>query len=258
VVLVTGASKGIGRALAIGCAAEGADVVVAYGGDAAGARQTADAVRAYGRQAHVAAVDLARVSAIRKLVDDACDRLGRVDVLVNNAAVTGWSPALEVTEELWDSVVDTNLKGAFFCALESARRMRETGGGAIVNISSNIAALGVVNLSVYAASKGGIHALTRQLAVELAPYRIRVNTLAPGPTLVDRNLADEPGYDRVWGDVVPLGRAATPEEMVGPTVFLASSESEFVTGQLLYADGGWSIAGRIPPGHLERVTERKA
>jgi len=258
VVLVTGASKGIGRAVAIGAAAEGADVVVAYRSDERNAEGTADDIRKHGRQALVVSVDLERVDEIAELVHTACDRFGRIDVLVNNAAVVGWSPALEVTEEVWNSVIDTNLKGSFFCAIEVAKRMRDAGGGAIVNISSNIAALGVANLSCYAASKGGIHAFTRQLAVELAPYRIRVNTLAPGPTLVDRNLADEPKYDEVWGEVVPWGRAAQPEEMIGPILFLASDESIYVTGQLLFADGGWSIAGRLPPGHLDSVARRKA
>ena len=258
VVLVTGASKGIGRAVAIGAAAEGADVVVAYGGDERGAEITAVGIRGHGRDALVRSVDLGRVTEIVELVQDACEHFGRIDVLVNNAAVVGWSPALEVTEEVWDSVIDTNLKGSFFCAVEAAKRMRDAGGGAIVNISSNIAALGVTNLSCYAASKGGIHAVTRQLAVELAPHRIRVNTLAPGPTLVERNLADEPHYDEVWGEVVPWGRAAQPEEMVGPILFLASDESTYVTGQLLFADGGWSIAGRVPPGHLDSVARRGA
>jgi len=257
VVLVTGASKGIGRAVAIGAAAEGADVVVAYRGDERGAESTADGVRERGREALVHSVDLAHVGEIVELVQAAHERFGRIDVLVNNAAIVGWAPVLDVTEEAWDAVIDTNLKGSFFCAVEVAKRMRDAGGGAIVNISSNVAALGVGNLSAYAASKGGIHALTRQLAVELAPHRIRVNTLAPGPTLVDRNLVDEPNYDEVWGEVVPWGRAAEPEEMIGPVLFLASDESMYVTGQLLFADGGWSIAGRIPQGHLDDVARRR-
>jgi glucose 1-dehydrogenase len=256
IVLVTGSSKGIGRAIAVGAAVEGADVVVAYGSDEQGAEATAAAVRGHGRQAVVHQVDLASVCGIVDLVQAACDRFGRIDVLINNAAVVGWSPALEVTEEVWDSVLDVNLKGSFFCAIETAKRMRDT-GGTIVNLSSNVAALGVGNLSCYAASKGGIHAVTRQLAVELAPFGIRVNTLAPGPTLVERNLVDEPEYNEVWAEVVPLGRAATPEEMVGPALFLACDDSTYVTGQLLYADGGWSSAGRIPPGHLDDVARRR-
>ncbi len=257
IVVVTGASKGIGRALAVGVAEQGADVVVAYRSDRSGAESTAEAIGSLGRRAVLHRADVSRVEDVTSLMAAACEQLGRIDVLVNNAAVTGWSPALGVTEALWDSVVDTNLKGTFFCSIEAARRMTGA-GGAIVNISSNIAALGVINLSCYAASKGGVHAITRQLAVEFAPYGIRVNTLAPGPTLVERNLADEPDYDAVWGDVVPLGRAARPEEFVSPVVFLASEESRYITGQLVYADGGWSIAGRIPSEHLSSVAERRS
>ena len=255
VVVVTGASKGIGRAIAVGVAEHGADVVIAYRSDRVGAEVTADRIRSLGRTAFMLPVDVSNPSHVRALMDATREEFGVIDVLVNNAALTGWSPALEVTEELWDAVINTNLKGTFFCAIEAARAMNA--GGAIVNISSNIAALGVVNLSCYAASKGGVHAMTRQLAVELAPRRIRMNTLAPGPTLVERNLMDEPNYDAVWGDVVPLGRAAAPEEFVEPVVFLASGDSRYITGQLLYVDGGWSIAGRIPPGHLDRVAHQQ-
>jgi glucose 1-dehydrogenase len=257
VALVTGASKGIGRALAVGVATAGADVVLGYRTDERGASDAAEEVRRLGREALTIRADLARVQDIRELVEAAWSHFGRVHVLFNNAAVTGWAPALDVTEEFWDEVVDTNLKGTFFCAVEVARRMRAAGGGSIVNLSSMIAALGVRNLSCYAASKGGVHALTKQLAVELAPHRIRVNTLVPGPVLVERNLADDPDYDAAWGAVVPLGRAASPADMVGPALFLASEESLYVTGQLLYADGGWSIAGRLPGGHLDGVAERR-
>ena len=131
--------------------------------------------------------------------------------------------------------------------------MRETGGGSIVNVTTNIAALGVKNLVAYATSKGGIHALTRQLAVELAPFKIRVNTFAPGPTQVERNLKDDPDYDRSWGRMVPLNRTAKPEEMVGPAVFLASEDSSYMTGQVFYVDGGWTVQGKIPLANLDQA-----
>ena len=119
--------------------------------------------------------------------------------------------------------------------------MRETGrSGSIVNVSTNCAALGVKNLIAYATSKAAIHGMTRQLAVELAPHGIRVNTFAPGPTKVDRNLRDDPDYERQWGDVVPLGRTAKPEEMIGAAVFLASDAASYMTGQIIAVDGGMS------------------
>ena len=145
------------------------------------------------------------------------------------------------SEEIWDRVIDTNLKGTFFCSVEAARLMRAGGGGSIVNVSSVVAARGLRNLAAYAASKGGINALTIQLAVELAPDQIRVNAFAPGATNVQRNLDDDPSYRETWAPLIPLGRIAEPEDMVGPTVFLASEESSHVTGQLFYVDGGWTV-----------------
>jgi glucose 1-dehydrogenase len=125
-----------------------------------------------------------------------------------------------------------------------------------VNVSTNCAALGVKNLVAYATSKAGLHGLTKQLAIELAPLGIRVNTFAPGPVNVDRNLRDDPNYRRVWGSVVPLGRTADAEEMIGPAVFLASAESSYVTGQVFYADGGWSVQGKIPEANMAKAAKK--
>jgi NAD(P)-dependent dehydrogenase (short-subunit alcohol dehydrogenase family) len=257
VVLVTGASKGIGRAIALGVASQGADVVVHYNSDQDGAARVVRAIGDSGRRAAAVRANIARPAQIREMFAQVRKDFDRLDVLINNAAVTGWTSLFETTEENWDVVVDTNLKGTFFCSLEAARIMMQAGGGSIVNVSTNCAALGVKNLVAYAASKGGIHALTKQLAVELAPHRIRVNTFAPGPTRVERNLKDDPDYDRTWGPMTPLGRTAAPEEMVGAAVFLASDESSYMTGQLFYVDGGWTVAGRIPEEHLDAVLEQR-
>ena len=176
------------------------------------------------------------------------DGIGRrLDILVNNAATTGWTPdILNVAEEEWDDIFDSNLKGSFFCSVEAARRMRVGGGGSIVNVSSNVAALAVPQLAIYGMSKGGINALTAHLAVELAPLGIRVNALAPGPTAVTRTLRDDPGFRGTWSPLVPIGRVAEVGDIVNPVLFLASEAARFVTGQVLYADGGWSKAGRTP------------
>lgn len=254
--LVTGASKGIGRSIALGLARAGADVCVHYGADASGAAATAEGIRALGRKAWASGADLRRVDQIAALFERVRREFGRLDVLVNNAALTGWTSLFEITEERWDRVVDTNLKGTFFCSLEAARIMKEHGGGSIVNVSTNCAALGVRNLVAYATSKGGIQALTKQLAVELAPHRIRVNCFAPGPTLVERNLRDDPDYDRTWGSMVPMNRAAHPEEMVGPALFLASDASSYMTGQVFFVDGGWTVRGRIPEEHMDETLKR--
>jgi NAD(P)-dependent dehydrogenase (short-subunit alcohol dehydrogenase family) len=256
VVLITGASKGIGRALALGLAREGARVVVNFHTDRAGAESVVKEVSALGREAVAVQADVARVEQVHALFDGVSSRFGRLDVLVNNAAITGWGDLFAMTEADWDRVVDTNLKGTFFCCQQAARLMSAK-GGSIINVSTNCAELGVKDLAAYAASKGGIHALTKQLAVELAPHKIRVNTLAPGPTVVERNLRDDPHYDESWGRVVPLGRAARPEEMVGAAAFFASDDSSFVTGQLLFVDGGWTVAGRLPADYFEAAARRR-
>lgn len=251
VVIVTGASKGIGSALALGVAREGAHVIVNYHTDAVGAEAVVNRIQELGRRAIAVQADIGNVKQIAAMFEAVRAQFDRIDVLINNAGVTGWSSLFETTEETWDWVFDTNLKGSFFCSLEAARWMRDLGGGAIVNISTNCAALGVKNLVAYASSKAGLHGLTKQLAVELAPYGIRVNTFAPGPTQVERNLIDDPDYDRSWGSMTPMNRTATPEEMVGPAVFLASDESSYVTGQLFYVDGGWTAQGKIPVGNMD-------
>jgi NAD(P)-dependent dehydrogenase (short-subunit alcohol dehydrogenase family) len=254
VVLVTGASKGIGRALAIGMAREGADVIVHYNSDRAGAEQTVATIHELGRRAVAIPADVSRVPQVKQLFVQARHSFGHLDILVNNAGFTAWTPLWDVTEDQWDQVANVNTKGTFFCSLEAARWMRETGrSGSIVNVSTNCAALGVKNLIAYATSKAAMHGMTRQLAVELAPHGIRVNTFAPGPTNVDRNLRDDPDYERQWGDVVPLGRTAKPEELIGAAVFLASDEASYMTGQIFYVDGGWSVQGKIPTQNLERA-----
>jgi NAD(P)-dependent dehydrogenase (short-subunit alcohol dehydrogenase family) len=256
IVVVTGASKGIGRAIALGTAHEGADVVVNYNTDATSAEEVKQQILSLGRRAVAAKADISQVSEIHSLFEVVRSEFGRVDVLVNNAGITGWTSLFDVTEEKWDQVLDANLKGTFFCSLEAARMMRSGGGGSIVNVSTNCAALGVKNLVAYATSKAGIHGLTRQLAVELAPYKIRVNTFAPGPTQVERNLRDDPDYDRSWGAMTPMNRTALPEEMVGTAVFLASNDSSYMTGQVFYVDGGWTVQGRIPVDNLDQAMQR--
>ena len=255
-VLVTGASKGIGRALALGMAREGADVIVNFNSDRAGAEAVAEEIRALGRRALVVKANIGKVAQIQRLFEKAQKEFPRLDVLVNNAGITGWSELFETTEAKWDSVMDTNLKGTFFCSLAAARWMKETGGGSIVNISTNCAALGVKNLVAYATSKAGIHGLTKQLAVELARLKIRVNTFAPGPTQVERNLKDDPDYDRSWGSMVPMNRTARPDEMIGPAVFLASDDSSYMTGQVFFVDGGWTVQGKIPVQNMEQAMQR--
>lgn len=256
-VLITGASKGIGRALALGCAREGADVILNYNSDRAGAESAATEIRTLGRRAIVVRANLARVPQINRMFAQARKQFPRLDVLINNAGLTGWASFFDTTEEKWDEVLDTNLKGTFFCSLAAARWMRETKtAGSIVNVSTQCAQLAVRNLVAYGTSKAGIHGLTKQLAIELASFGIRVNTFAPGPVNVERNLRDDPDYRDAWGAMIPLGRTADVDEMIGPAVFLASRESSYVTGQTFYVDGGWTVQGMVPASNVEKATRK--
>lgn len=256
-VLITGASRGIGRVLALGCAREGADVIVHYHHDRAEATAVVAEITALGRRARAVRADLTRVAQIDRMFAAARRHFARLDVLINNAGLTGWAGFLDTTEAKWDEVLDTNLKGTFFCTQAAARWMLATGTrGAIVNISTQCAQLAVPNLIAYGTSKAGLHGLTKQLAIELAPHGIRVNTFAPGPVSVERNLRDDPDYRRVWGAMIPLGRTAEPEEMIGPAIFLASGESSFVTGQTFYVDGGWTAQGLVPRSNLNRAAKK--
>ncbi len=250
VALVTGAGRGIGRALALGLAAEGAVVHV---NDLEDPAEVRDELPDSGRGLSLRG-DVSDLAQLRELFA----RLERLDVLVNCAGITGWMNVFEPSEEIWDRVIDTNLKGTFFCSTEAAQLMRRSGGGSIVNVSTVVAARGMRNLSAYAASKGGINALTIQLAVELAPYGIRVNAFAPGATNVERNLADDPRYVETWSPLIPLGRVGEPEDMVGPAVFLASDESAYVTAQLFYVDGGWSAVGTFPDTYVDSAARHQA
>jgi NAD(P)-dependent dehydrogenase (short-subunit alcohol dehydrogenase family) len=246
VAVVSGASKGIGRGLAIGLAQHGAAVAVNYKNDREGAEETARTIRAAGGEAAVIGADVSVTAEAVGLIDEAVERLGRIDVLVNNAGRSRFNWALEITEEDWEDVVGTNLRGAFFTSQAAARHMRSAGGGSIVNVSSCAATLTALYHSIYTMSKAGLEGLTKQLALELAPA-IRVNAIAPGPTSVERSRDYDPNFDQTWGSVVPMRRVAYPEDLVGPVVFLASEQSRFVTGDVIHVDGGWTVQGKTPP-----------
>jgi NAD(P)-dependent dehydrogenase (short-subunit alcohol dehydrogenase family) len=241
--LVTGAGKGIGRTLAIGLAEAGATVAVNYKNDDDGARATCEAIRALGSEAVPIGADVSAIDDARRLVDLAHQRLGRLDVLVNNAGRTRFGPAAEVTAEDWNDVIDTNVKGAFFATVAAAQAMGN--GGSVINISSCAATLMVAYHAIYTTSKGALEAMTRQLALELAPG-VRVNAIAPAATSMERNWEYDPHFDRSWQQVTPLGRVATPQDYVGPLLFLASEASAFMTGEILHVDGGWTIKGHYP------------
>lgn len=251
IALITGAGRGIGEAIALGFAREGADIIINEVEGATYAEGVAEKIRAIGRNAEVIYADISKVNEIRSMFAQIRKKFGKLNILVNNAGITGWSDFFETDEAIFDKVMGVNLKGTLFCSIEAAKIMRENGGGSIINVSTICAALSVKNLIVYSTSKGGIHAMAEQMAVELAPYNIRVNTFGPGPINVERNLREDPNYRTNWGGVVPLGRTGEPEEMIGPAVFLASDDSSYVSGQLFFVDGAWSVQGKIPTNSMD-------
>jgi 3-oxoacyl-[acyl-carrier protein] reductase len=234
VAVVTGATRGIGRAVALAFAQAGADVLVVGRDPAAGAAVCGE-ITPLGRRALFHAAELGRVAEARGVVRRAMATFGRVDVLVNNAGLFQRKPALEMEEEDWDGLLDVNLKGAFFCAQAAARAMVGR-GGAIVNMASDAAWSGGLNpCAHYAASKAGLVSITRSLAKELAPHGVRVNALAPGMIVTD--MGGTAGAT-LAGLSIPLGRYGTPEEVAAAAVFLASDEASYMTGAVLNLSGG--------------------
>ena len=239
-VLVTGAQRGIGRAIAVRFGAAGADVALNYLDDKAGAESAAAEITALGRRAVTIAADIARPDEARRLVADAERALGPIDVLVNNAGIFPRAPFLELTEEMWDAVIDTNLKATFVCSQEAARRMVAAGRpGVIVNLSSGAPYRGSMRATAYMSSKLGIVGLTRGMARELAPLGIRVNAIAPGVTntAMPRLGNTEEGL-AVLAKNNPSGRLAEPEDIADVVVFLASDEARHLVGQLIHVNGG--------------------
>ena len=240
VVLVTGAQQGIGRAMALAFAGAGADVAINWLDNAGAAEEIAELVRAQGRKAVSVQANVARQPQVEAMLKAVEDGLGPVDVLINNAGVFPRVPFLEMTEADWEYVLDVNLKGSFFCAQAAAKNMVAGGRpGAIINLTSSAAFRGSPRGVHYCASKGGVLSMTRQMALELAPHRIRVNAIAPGltDTAQPRYGSSEDELEAM-GRVIPLGRIAQPEEIAKTAVFLASDDAGFVTGQCLHVNGG--------------------
>ena len=241
VAIVIGAGSGIGQAIALAFAKEGADVCCADK-NLDGVKHTAEEIQRMGRKAIGEQVDVTRISDIDRMVASTVDNHGRIDILVNSAGIVRGSPTLEVTEADWDIMLDVLLKGTFFATQRVLPHMLRQGKGKVINIASTFGQIGVVDYAAYCAAKGGIINLTRQLAVELAPRKINVNAIGPGPTETPMLRQDIEQYpDRIpwYMERTPYGRFAQPEEIASAAVYLASDESDFVNGHTLFVDGGW-------------------
>lgn len=253
VVLVTGASKGIGAAIAIEAAKEGADVIVNYRGDKAGAENTLQSIVRIGRNGMIHQADVSNKQQVDQMVSSGIDRFGKIDMLVNSAGIALWKPFLKLDEDDWDHTIDTNLKSVFLCSQALAKHLVDKNlSGSIVNISS-IAAHGSLDCLVpYCASKGGMTLITKAMATELGPYGIRVNSLAPGTVDIPRNRNTDPDYPNSWLPYIPMGRVGNVEDIAKPVVFLLSDEAAYVTGQTFWADGGETSYVPMPRADFAR------
>jgi len=246
VALVTGGGRGLGRHIATGLAEAGADLVLAAR-DLARCEQAAGELEALGARALPLALDLAREEQVEEAAARALEVMGRVDVLVNNAAATWGAPALEFPDRGWDKVFSVNVRGAWQLSQRIARQMREIGGGSIVNIASIAALRGVSDEKepsiAYSASKGAVISLTRDLAIKLAPHHIRVNCISPGAFDTDMFgwVRDDPERLADFKRQVPMARPGAADDIKGVVVFLASAASAYVTGANLVVDGGWLV-----------------
>jgi gluconate 5-dehydrogenase len=239
-ILVTGGTKGIGLAMAYALAHFGANVMVS-GRNKQDGDNAIKELNTLGTQIGYISCDVSDKSQIENMVDKTVKQLGTIDVLINNAGMNKRQALTEIDEETWDQIIATNLKGYFLTGQTAVKYMKERKSGVIINISSILGAIGLPFMSSYAASKGGVDQLTRVWAYELGPYNIRVNGLAPG--FMNKSMSggwlSEPKTKQSIIDSTMLGRLGEMEDLVGPTLFLASEMSSYVTGHVLYVEGGW-------------------
>jgi 3-oxoacyl-[acyl-carrier protein] reductase len=247
--VVTGARRGIGRSIALALADACADVVVCDNTvDDGKLGETEDAIKRAGARTLAVQCDISVAGDVARLVSEALSLSGKIDILVNCAGV--WIPGetlLECSDENWDAVIDTNLKGTFICCREIGREMIARRSGCIVNISSQVGLTPGAGAGAYPVSKAGIIMLTRQLALEMAPYAVRVNALAPGIVKTDFNAAfwRAPENERESSAQVPLGRLAEAEDIAQAALFLASDAAGYITGEILCVNGGWKPSSTI-------------
>lgn len=240
--IVTGSSRGIGKAIVVAMAGEGAKVVVNYVSHRKEAEQVVTMIRNKGGKAISVQADISRKEDVERLIKQALNEYGRIDVLVNNAAVVVGDLMIDTSYEDWHRTFGVNIHGGFYCTQIVSKEMIKQGeGGRIINISSVCGAIALAKRSAYSATKGAMEAFTRCSALELAPYKITVNAVAPGATNTEINIPlYTPSIRRALERRIALGRIAEPEDMPGAVIFFASESAKYITGQVLLVDGGWS------------------
>lgn len=238
VAVITGASRGIGRAIAVEFAKHGAKVVINYAGNKAAAEQVLDVIKSNGGEAILFQADVAKAEAADELIKATVEAFGRVDVLVNNAGITRDNLLMRMKEEDWDAVLTTNLKGVFNCTKAVSRIMMKQKAGKIINMASVIGITGNAGQSNYAAAKAGVIGFTKSMAKELGSRGITVNAIAPGFIATDMTAVLSDQVKKELADQIPLTRLGTPEDIAAATLFLASDAANYITGQTLNVDGG--------------------
>lgn len=241
VAIVTGAASGNGRGIALRLAEEGARITVADVSQT-GAQETVAMISAAGGEALAVRADVSQKEQVEAMVAATVQQFGAVDILVNNAGVETLIPFLDLPEAEWDRVLAVNLKGPFLCTQAAAKEMIKTGrGGKVVNIASINSAVALVGQAHYVSSKGGLLLLTKSLALELAPHNINVNAVGPGviETAMTTNSLSNPARKEMFLNRIPLKRIGQPRDIGNAVLFLASDEADYITGTILYVDGGW-------------------
>jgi len=243
IALVTGSSRGVGKAVAIGYAQEGAKVVVNYTSNEKAAKEVVEAIEKIGSQAIAVKADVAKKADAEQLVQAGIDKFGGLDILVNNAGFGRPAMMLKMEEDQWDSVVDIHLKGAFLCAQAAGRHMKEKKSGKIINVTSVAGLVGTVGQINYSAAKGGVISMTKSMARELARYDICVNVISLGIVATDmtEKIRTDEKLREIYMNRVLLKRFAEAEDIAPPFTFLASDDSNYITGQLLCVDGGYGM-----------------
>jgi len=241
IAILVGASRGIGREMALGLGHAGADLVVSSR-TKSDLESLAEELRTMGRKVLVHPADVTKIEDIQAMSDATVAKFGRIDILVNNAGLGRHESAFDVTQENWDAIIDTNLKGMFFCCQIIGKIMVKQKKGKIININSTFGLVGIPNRSAYCSSKGGVSQLTKALAVEWAPHNVNVNGIAPTSvrTAMNEALHRDPKWRKEWLSRLPMGRFCEPEDLYGALVFLASDTSDMVTGVTIPIDGGWT------------------
>ncbi len=243
VAIITGARRGMGRTHALTLAQAGAKVVVSDL-SAEDCAEVIDEIEKKGGEALAVKCDISKKEEVDAMVDKTVEKFGKVDILVNNAGIAHFKPFLELTEDDWDKTIDVNLKGYFLCSQACAKEMAKQKSGVIINISSiamGQVGAGFSTLAHYCASKGGISAMAEALAVELAPYNIRVNTIAPGviDTPMVKDVKEDPDSMKGFLNRIPMNRLGKPQEISNTVLFLASDKSSYINGEIIVVDGGY-------------------